>query len=124
MAVRGIRGANSADANSSEAILRATRTLLSSLAEANGFALDDLAAVQLSVTSDLDADFPARAARELGWTAVPLLCSKEIDVPGAPPRIIRALLLWNTDQPQAAVQHVYLGEARCLRPDLNQGKRP
>ncbi|MEK7866273.1 MAG: chorismate mutase, partial [Planctomycetota bacterium] len=71
-------------------------------------------------TPDLDADFPARAARQMGWASVPLLCAQEIAVPGAPPRIVRVLLLVNTDLAQEDVRHVYLGEAKKLRPDLVQ----
>lgn len=122
MVVRGIRGAISAAANTPEAIAEATRQLLTRLQAENGFALEEIGALFLTVTDDLDADFPARAARVHGWGQVPLMCAREIDVPGALPRVIRVLALWNTDRPQAGIRHVYLGEARCLRPDLNQGK--
>ncbi|MBI3268677.1 MAG: chorismate mutase [Planctomycetes bacterium] len=124
MSTRGVRGATTAAANTPEAIAASTEELLVKLQSANGFALEDLAAALFTVTDDLDADYPARAARGLGWNAVPLLCSREIHVPGGLARVIRVLLLWNTDRPQGGVEHVYLGEARWLRPDLNQGKLP
>ena len=75
-----------------------------------------------TMTDDLDAAFPAKAARMLGWQQVPLLDAREIPVPGSLPRCIRVLLLWNTDTPQSEIVHVYQGEARCLRTDLIQPK--
>ena len=86
----------------------------------NHIQAEDVAAVFFTVTDDLDAAFPAQAARMLGWQQVPLLDAREIPVPGSLPRCIRVLLLWNTDTPQSEVVHVYLGEARRLRPDLVQ----
>ncbi|MCS7287453.1 MAG: chorismate mutase [Anaerolineae bacterium] len=127
MPCRGIRGATTVDTNSPEAILSATRELLQALVAANGLDPADLAGAIFTVTSDLNAAFPAQAARELGWTYVPLLCAQEIDVPGALPGCIRVLLLWNTDKPPSEVVHVYLRGARSLRPDLaesySQGRR-
>jgi len=118
MALRGIRGATTTEANSAEAILSATRTLLEALTMANALRPEDLAAVFFTVTDDLDAAFPARAARELGWQRVPLLDAREIPVPGSLPRCIRVLMLWNSDSPQSEVVHVYLERAGVLRPDL------
>ena len=118
METRGIRGATTVSRNDREEILAATRELLLSLQTANGFAKERLAAAWFTVTPDLDAAFPAAAARDLGWDQVPLLDAQEIPVPGALPRCIRVLLLWNTDVPQSSVQHIYLRQAAALRPDL------
>lgn len=122
METRGIRGATTVSRNDGEEILAATRELLLSLQTANGFAKERLAAAWFTVTPDLDAAFPAAAARDLGWDQVPLLDAQEIPVPGALPRCIRVLLLWNTDVPQSSVQHIYLRQAVALRPDLAAGK--
>ncbi|MDR5682449.1 MAG: chorismate mutase [Armatimonadota bacterium] len=118
MSVRGIRGAIRVEANTAEAILDAARTLLDELVRANGLAADDVAAVLFTCTPDLDAAFPAEAARSLGWSRVPLLCSREMDVPGAMSRVLRVLMLVNTTVPQEKIVHVYVGEAERLRPDL------
>jgi chorismate mutase len=101
-----------------EAILAATRELLESIVAANDLAVEDVASIIFSATPDLDQVSPARAARELGWVNTPLLCVQEMPVPGSLPRCIRVLLHWNTDRPAVQVQHVYLGQARALRPDL------
>jgi len=114
----GIRGATVAEANEAAAILRATRELLESIVAANEVAADDLAAVIFTATPDLDAAYPARAAREMGWTHVPLICAQEMTVAGSLPRCIRVLVLWNTELPVQDIRHVYLGEAQTLRPDL------
>jgi chorismate mutase len=121
MPVRGIRGATTATEDQSEAILSATRELLGAIQTANP-TLDpaDLASAIFTVTGDLAAAYPAKAARKLGWTAVPLMCAREIPVPGSLPRCIRVLLHWNTDLTQSAIRHVYLSEAAKLRPDLNE----
>jgi chorismate mutase len=80
---------------------------------------EDIASIIFTVTEDLSAAYPARAARQLGWTTVPLFCAREIPVPSSLQRCIRVLLHWNTDLPQAKIRHVYLGEAATLRPDIN-----
>ncbi len=116
--VRGIRGANVVRANTQEAILEATRELLEAMVQANGLGVDDIVSIFFTLTPDLNAEFPALAARELGWTRVPLLCATEIDVPGAMPRCLRVLMHVNTARPVTEIQHVYLGEAAALRPDL------
>jgi chorismate mutase len=109
-----------AEQDQAETILQATRELLEAILSANPTLKPaDLASVFFSVTEDLAAAYPALAARELGWNQVPLLCSREIPVPGSLPRCIRVLLHWNTDLPQHAIRHVYLGAAAELRPDLN-----
>lgn len=118
MAVRGVRGATTVAANVAEEILSATRALLEEMVRSNGICLEDIAAAFFTVTSDLNAAFPAQAARQMGWQHVPLLDAQEIPVPGSLPRCIRVLLLWNTAVSQQKVVHVYQGEARSLRPDL------
>ena len=123
MMIRGVRGATTARENSEQAILGATRLLLEEMIAANGILADDVAAVYFTVTSDLDAAFPAKAARQLGWGCVPLMDACEIPVPGSLSRCIRALILWNTECAQRNVVHVYQGEAQALRPDLVQEDR-
>ena len=119
MSVRGIRGATTVKSNQAEEILAATRQLLQAIQAANpSLNLADLAGAWFSLTEDLDAAYPAQAARELGWTAVPSLCTCEIPVPGSLPHCIRVLLQWNTDLLQSEIHHVYLREAVSLRPDL------
>lgn len=119
MYCRGVRGAITAEENSREAILAATRELLSALIMENDLKATDVASVIFTTTSDLNAEFPALAARQLGWMDVPLLCTQEIDVPGSLPRCIRILVNWNTDLGQHQVHHVYLRDAITLRPDLS-----
>ncbi len=119
MAIRGLRGATVVEHDEPEEVLAATRELLTALLKANpSLNPADLASAVFTVTADVCSAYPARAARQLGWDDVPLMCALEIPVPGSLPRCIRVLLHWNTDLPQAAVRHVYLGEAAGLRPDL------
>ena len=119
MPVRGVRGAIDVSDNRSESILAATHELLSTILEANPtLRSEDLASGIFTTTEDLSAAYPAQAAREMGWNAVPMICSREIPVPGGLPRCIRVLLQWNTDLPQGSIRHVYLGAAASLRPDL------
>jgi chorismate mutase len=113
--VRGIRGAVAAEANTAESILEATRQLLEQMTVENEVVLTDIAAVHFSATPDLNAAFPARAARQLGWNHVPLFGHLEMDVPGALARCIRVLMLVNTTRAQDQVNHIYLGETRRLR---------
>lgn len=120
MACRGVRGATTVEANDAQAILTATKELLEALVVANDISPDDLASAIFTVTDDLDAAFPAQAARQIGWDHVALLDSKEIPVPGSLARCIRVLLLWNTDKKQEEIRHVYLREAQSLRPDLRR----
>ncbi len=121
MPVRGIRGATVVRKDEPEAILAATRELLEAILRANpGLEPADLASAWFTVTADLCSVHPAKAARQMGWEAVPLMCAQEIPVPGSLPRCIRVLLHWNTERSQAQIQHVYLGEAMSLRPDLNR----
>ena len=123
MALRGVRGATTVDLNETEEILQATREMLKAiLAENPQIKTEDLASALFTLTPDLDAVFPARAARQIGWENVPLMDAVEIPVPGSLPMCIRVLLHWNTGLPQADIQHVYQGKAVKLRPDLIQKK--
>ena len=118
MTCRGVRGAITVDQNDRQQILSATRRMLALLIRRNEIEREDLASAQFTVTKDLDTEFPALAARQLGWIDVPLLCGYEISVPGSLEKCIRVLLHWNTDKSQDAIQHVYLEGAERLRPDL------
>ncbi len=119
MAIRGIRGATTVTADDPEIILQATRELLEEILSENpGMKPDDIASAIFTVTEDLASTFPAQAARQMGWGLVPMLCSREIPVPGSLPKVIRVLVHWNTDALQNEVTHVYLREAVKLRPDL------
>lgn len=115
MALRGIRGATTAGKNNKEEIVAATRELLSEIASANQLKIEEIASIIFSVTRDLDAEFPAAAAREIGWNDTPLLCTYEIDVPGSLPKCIRVLLQVNTDTAQKDIKHIYLKDAKSLR---------
>jgi chorismate mutase len=121
MACRGIRGATSVDVNDADDIIAATRELLECIVAANDLAVNDAISVIFTATPDLDAAYPARAAREMGWVHVPLLCMQEMAVAGSLPRCIRVLVLWDTERPPDQIRHVYLGRARALRPDLAEG---
>lgn len=118
MAVRAVRGAIQVDADVREQVLAATRQLLTAVLERNHLVADDLISVIFTATPDLQSEFPAYAARELGITDVPLLCAVEIDVPGAMPRVLRLLAHVETDLARRDVRHVYLGGAAALRIDL------
>ena len=114
--VRGLRGATTADSNTREAILEATRELLETLVEANEVSADDIAAVNFSTTRDLDAEFPAVAARvDLGWTDVAMMCGHEMEVPGGQKRCIRVMILVNTNKKPHELERIYLREAANLR---------
>lgn len=114
---RGIRGATTVEANTSEDILEATTELLTILTALNDLQdLDVIASAIFTTTPDLTAAFPAVAARDIGWSDVPLLCSHEMNVPGALPRVVRVLLQVNTSRGALEIRHVYLKDARALRP--------
>lgn len=115
MPVRGIRGATTVKNNIREEILSATRDLLSEILKRNQLKVEDIASIIFTTTKDLNAEFPAAAARELGWEETPLLCTSEIDVPESLPKCIRILLHVNSDKKQSEVKHVYLREAVNLR---------
>lgn len=116
--IRGIRGAICAQTNTRLGVLQATTTLLALMLKDNDVEPDKIASIFLTATPDLNADYPAYGARELGLTQVPLLCATEIDVPGAMPRVIRVLIHFETDKKQPEIRHIYHGEAARLRPDL------
>ena len=119
MAVRGIRGAVQVPENSAEAISTATKELLRAMVEANGLETESIASAFFTVTTDLNADYPASAARAMGWSQVPLLDAQEIEVPGTMPRVVRVLLHVETARSQAEIQHIYLGAAAKLRKDIS-----
>lgn len=120
MAVRGVRGATVSEKDDPEYILSATRRLLNAiLTENSGMVIEDIASVLFTAADDLNSVYPAKAAREMGWNQVPLICAREIPVPGGLAGCIRVLIHWNTDIPQSEIQHVYLGAASSLRPNLS-----
>jgi chorismate mutase len=116
--VRGIRGAITVARDEPAVILDATERLLRAIVERNGFVPEDVASALFTVTPDLVSEFPAAAARRMGWTLVPLLNFTEIGVPGRLERCIRVLVHVNTEQSQDRIRHVYLEGATVLRPDL------
>jgi chorismate mutase len=113
-----LRGATSVEANTAEAILAATEELMRELIARNELAIDQFVSCIFTTTNDLTAEFPALAARNIGFDRVPLLCAREIEVPGALPRVIRVLAHYYAPADHVA-RHVYLGEARGLRADLD-----
>ncbi len=113
--IRGIRGATIADENTQQSILEATVELLTVLVESNEVDVDDIAAAYFTTTEDLNAEFPAAAARQLGWQYVALLCAHEMQVPNAMDRVIRVLLLVNTDREASEIEFEYLRGADALR---------
>jgi chorismate mutase len=119
MAIRGVRGATTVSADEPDLILEATRELLEAILELNkNMKPEDVGSALFTVTDDLASTFPAQAARQMGWGLVPMMCAREIPVPGSLPKAIRVLVHWNTDVKQNEVTHVYLREAVKLRPDL------
>lgn len=115
MQIRGIRGATTVAANTREEIVAATKELLSEIIKANQLNIEDIASIIFSATQEINAEFPAVAARELGWNDTALLCTSEIDVPGSLPKCIRILMHVNSDKPQKEIKNVYLREAVNLR---------
>jgi chorismate mutase len=118
--VRALRGAIQVGGNDRAAILDGTTELVSEVMRRNALTPDDVISVVFTATTDLTAEFPALAARTLGFGGVPLLCCTEIAVPGGMPRVIRLLMHIETDQTRAALQHVYLRGATALRLDIAQ----
>jgi chorismate mutase len=113
---RGIRGATTVTANNKESILAATEELLVEMTQANKIEIKDIAAIIFSTTSDLNAEFPAAATRELGWPPnLALLCGHEMNVPNDLPRCLRILMLVNTEKGREEITHVYLGKAKKLK---------
>ena len=121
MSTRGVRGATVASANEAEAILAATRELLLAIRNANpSMQTEDLASILFTVSDEIDAVYPAQAVHQLEWPGIPLICAREIPVPGGLTNCIRVLIHWNTDLPQGEILHIYLKEASRLRPDWVQ----
>ncbi|WP_030274621.1 chorismate mutase [Streptomyces sp. NRRL B-24484] len=118
--MRAVRGAIQVDRDDPDEVMDATRLLLREIIEANSLVADDLVSILFTATPDLRSGFPARAARDLGLTDVPLMCAQEMDVDGGLPRTVRVLVTAETPLPRDRVRHVYLGGARALRPDLAQ----
>lgn len=118
MMTRGVRGATTVESNSPEAILDATKELLAAMIKVNEIDKDLVASAFFTLTQDLNAEFPAVAARQMGWNDVPLLCGHEMNKPGALPMCLRVLLHVNTDKTAGDIKHVYLRGARVLRPDI------
>jgi chorismate mutase len=112
-----VRGAITVDENTADSILAATRELLNAVVEANGIVSEDIGSVYLTTTTDLNAEYPAVAARQLGWYDVPLICAHEMNVPHGLSKVVRVLIMWNTTRSQHDIQHVYLRDAQQLRPD-------
>jgi chorismate mutase len=120
MHCRGVRGATTVSADTRDEVLAATRQLLALMIRLNDIRPEDVGSAIFSTTEDVNAEFPALAARQLGWNDVPLLCTHELNVPGSLPLCIRVLVLWNTPRSQADIRHVYIKGAVRLRPDLSQ----
>jgi chorismate mutase len=124
MPVRGLRGATTATENTAEAIVEATGELLAELVRLNGLDRAEVCFAYFTTTLDLDAEFPALAARRMGWTSVPLLCGNDMVVPGpnprSVPRCIRILLLYNTDRAQSEMRFAYLRGAQAIKADLDK----
>jgi len=126
MAVRGIRGATTVEQDAPAEIVAATREMLTELIELNGIEPDDVAGAWFTTTLDLCSEFPAVAARQLGWVDVPLICGHEMDVPYANPRSIprcvRAMILLNTERPQSEMRFVYLRRAAAIKEELDRAR--
>jgi chorismate mutase len=119
MTMRGIRGATTIEFDQADQVLSATCELLEAICSANSqLQTTDIASALFTMTADIASANPARAARQLGWDRVPMMCAQEIPIPAGLPRCIRVLIHWNTDREQAAIHHIYLREAVILRPDL------
>ncbi len=116
--VAAIRGATTVVTNAEQEILEATAELLVKMTEQNGIAVEDIISVIFSITKDLDAVFPAVAARRLGWTHTAMMCTNEIDVPGSLTKCIRVMMHINTEKKNNDLKYIYLRDARSLRPDL------
>ena len=113
--LRGVRGATTVESNNASSIKNATKELLTEMLKVNKIETDDIAATFFTTTKDLFDEFPAVAARDMGWKTVPLLCSHEMEVPSGLKKCIRILILWNTKKPQNKIKHPYLKEAINLR---------
>lgn len=116
--LRGARGAIQIESNTRESILDGALKLVLALVEENGISSENVSSVLFTVTPDLNAAFPAEVRTQIGWNLVPFLCGQEIPVPGSLQRLVRILILFETDRSQNQIRHLYLGEAASLRPDL------
>lgn len=123
MTSRGIRGAITVEANTRAAIIKNTEALLNKMLEANELALDDIACAFFTTTRDLNAEFPAVAARKIGWGMVPLMCGHEMEVPGSLQSVVRVMLVANTEKRPEEITHIYLKEAQTLRPEIADGAK-
>jgi len=124
MSTRGIRGATTITKDRKEDVISATHELLEGILDSNPtLKKEDIASAIFTTTEDVIAAYPALAARQIGWDLVPMLCAREIPVPGSLPLCIRVLIQWNTDLPQGDINHIYLRGAKILRPDLVEEKR-
>jgi len=117
--IRGIRGATTVEDNTYEEIEKATLEMLNNIVEQNQINIKDISHVVFTLTHDLNAGFPAKAARvHLGWTEIPMICTQEIPVPDSLEKCIRVLIVVNTSKEQSEIRHVYLNRAKSLRPDI------
>lgn len=121
MMVRGVRGATTVESDEEQSVLEATQELVEEMAKENAISPTDIISVLVSTTTDVKSTFPAKAVRSInGWMYVPVMCTNEIEVPGAMPLCIRILMHVNTDTPQQLIKHIYQNEAVKLRPDLQK----
>ena len=118
MLCRGVRGATTVESDTRDEILKATRELLALMVRQNGIDHRDVASALFTTTPDLNAEFPALAARQMGWLDVALMCTHELSVPGSLSKCIRILVHWNTNKAAQEIVHVYIKGAAALRPDL------
>ena len=120
MTIRGIRGAITVDSDQPDKVVAGTQELLEAISRSNpDLRMEDIASAFFTTTEDLVSIHPALAARQMGWMLVPMMCAREIPVPGSLPRCIRVLVHWNTEREQSNIRHVYLRDAVKLRPDLS-----
>lgn len=120
--VRAVRGATTIGNNTADEIISETAAVLEEIIKENGIDIEDIISIFFTVTKDINAEFPAVAARKIGLTQIALLCTYEIDVPGSLEKCIRVMLHFNTDKKNSEIKHVYRKEARRLRPDLSDGR--
>lgn len=118
--VRAVRGATTVESNSVAEIIDETKALLLKIIEKNDIVQENVASVIFSMTEDLDAAFPAVAARQIGWSDIALMCTNEVNVPGSLKKCIRVLMHFNTEKKNSEIKHVYLKAAKALRPDLTE----
>lgn len=120
MAVRAVRGATQLEADTREQMLDRVAEMVTDVMTSNGLVVDDFISVVFTATSDLVSEFPAYAARQLGFGEIPLLCARELEIAGSMPRVVRMLAHVETDRPRAEITHVYLHGAAALRSDLTR----